>query len=262
MPAFNAEARDNLAVRTSDGATLSYWTAGDGPRTLLLLHGWGGSGSGRFWTPLLQRLDLSGIRVITADLRGHGKSDQVRLGFSTETFAKDMFAVLEHAGAKHPIVIGYSMSAKWVQWMSSMEPERVAGQILIAPAPALALPLTDDILNDWLRAARDRPYFEAWLRQFIKHPLARRLWMPISRIFRAPLNTACEKRSRSAGRVNSSMSYPVRGVRLSVSLVCMIRCFLHNSSERKSSTAFPARASRCLTVVMRSRLRNHSKQRL
>ncbi|MBV9085576.1 MAG: alpha/beta hydrolase [Acidobacteriaceae bacterium] len=172
MLAFDPEARANSAVRTEDGTSLFYWSAGDGPRTLLFVHGWGGSGSGRFWAPLLQHLDLSGIRLIAADLRGHGRSDKIRAGFTTETFARDMFALLEHAATNRPIVVGYSMSAKWAQWMSSMAPERVAGQILISPAPALALPLTDDILIDWLKAARDRSYFNAWLRQFIRHPLA------------------------------------------------------------------------------------------
>lgn len=172
MPASNPERRINFVVRTGDGATLSCWSEGDGRVTLLLVHGWGGSGSGRFWIPLLEHLDLSGIRVIAADLRGHGKSDRPTLGFSTENFAKDMFAVLEHAEAKRSILVGYSMSAKWVQWMSCMEPERVAGQILISPAPALALPLTDDMLNDWLAAATQRSRFEGWLQQFVKQPLA------------------------------------------------------------------------------------------
>jgi len=169
---FTSGSQTTSAARTDDGVKLSYWCAGDGPRTLLLLHGWGGSGSGRFWTPLLEHLELSEIRVIAPDLRGHGKSDETRLGFSTETFAKDMFAVLEHAGAKLPIVAGYSMSGKWVQWMACMEPERLAGQVLIAPAPALALPLTDEMLNDWLTSAKDRSRFGTWLAQFTKHPLA------------------------------------------------------------------------------------------
>jgi pimeloyl-ACP methyl ester carboxylesterase len=172
VPAFHCQPRINFTVRTHDDAALSCWSEGDGPVTLLLLHGWGGSGSGRFWEPLLRHLDLSGIRVIATDLRGHGKSNKTSLGFTTETFAEDMFAVLDHADAKRPILVGYSMSAKWVQWMSCMQPERVAGQILISPAPAIALPLTDGILNDWLTAARDRSFFEAWLRQFVKEPLA------------------------------------------------------------------------------------------
>ena len=175
VPASNPDARTNFVVRTEDGATLSYWSEGDGSVTLLLVHGWGGSGSGRFWSPLLEHLHLSGMRVIAADLRGHGKSNRPTLRFTTENFAKDMFAVLEHAEAIHSVLVGYSMSAKWVQWMSCMQPESVAGQILISPAPALALPLTDDMLNDWLAAARDRSRFEGWLRQFVKEPLASKI---------------------------------------------------------------------------------------
>jgi non-heme chloroperoxidase len=98
--------------------------------------------------------------------------ESTSLGFTTEAFAKDMFAVLGHVQAKRTVLVGYSMSAKWVQWMSCMKPECVAGQILISPAPALALPLSDHMLNDWLAAARDRSRFEAWLQQFVKEPLA------------------------------------------------------------------------------------------
>ena len=171
VPVIDPKSRTTFAVRAGDGVALSYWSVGSGPIDLLLLHGWGGSASGRFWTPLLEHLDLEGIRVIAADLRGHGKSDRASQGFSTENFANDMFVVLKHAGAKRPIMVGFSMSARWVQWMSCMEPERVAGQILVAPVPALALPLTDDMLNDWLAAARDRSRFDPWLRQFVKEPL-------------------------------------------------------------------------------------------
>jgi non-heme chloroperoxidase len=172
VPASKPDTRTRFVVRTDDGASLSCWSEGDGPVTLLLLHGWGGSSSGQFWAPLLEHLDSSGIRVIAADLRGHGKSSKPSLGFSAESFANDMFAVLDHAEATRPVLVGYSMSGKWAQWMSCMQPERVVGQILISPAPALALPLTDAMLNDWLAAARDRSRFEAWLRQFVKEPLA------------------------------------------------------------------------------------------
>ena len=171
VSASKHQPRTDFTVRTHDGVPLSCWSEGDGPITLLLLHGWGGSGSGRFWSPLVEHLNFSGIRIIAADLRGHGKSDRPRIGFTTENFANDMFAVLEHAEAKRSILVGYSMSGKWVQWMSCMQPERVAGQILISPAPALALPLTNDMLNDWLAASADRSRFEAWLRQFVKEPL-------------------------------------------------------------------------------------------
>jgi hypothetical protein len=56
--------------------------------------------------------------------------------------------------------------------MSSARPDRVAGQILIAPAPAAALPLTEDMLDEWLRATRTRAGFDRFIGQFTKTPLA------------------------------------------------------------------------------------------
>ena len=38
-------------TRTDDGVTLAYKMLGEGPRDLLFLHGWGGSGTGTFWGP-------------------------------------------------------------------------------------------------------------------------------------------------------------------------------------------------------------------
>lgn len=163
--------RSNLVVRATDGASVACWSIGQGSTTLLLVHGWGGAGSGRFWTPLLRHFDITDVRVIGVDLRGHGKSDQTHQGFTTEQFGEDLFAVADQAGAGRLVIAGYSMSAKWTQWMCSMRPDRVAGQILIGPAPALALPLPDEMLSDWLTAARDRSRFEPWLRQFTKAPL-------------------------------------------------------------------------------------------
>ena len=66
---------ENVAtIRTDDGVTIAYTTRGDGPQNLLFVHGWGGAGTGFFWNELLEALDLTGLRVILADLRGHGES--------------------------------------------------------------------------------------------------------------------------------------------------------------------------------------------
>ena len=70
------------------------------PRNLLFIHGRGGAGTGFFWNETLEHLDLTGLRVILADLRGHGESDKATTGFTTERFAQDMFAVADDAGAE------------------------------------------------------------------------------------------------------------------------------------------------------------------
>src|SRR6266566_9417533 len=66
-------------VRSADGISISYNTLGDGPRNLLFMHGWAGSGS--YWDEMLKHLDLGGLRVIAYDMRGHGDSDRADTGF-------------------------------------------------------------------------------------------------------------------------------------------------------------------------------------
>ena len=72
-----------------------------------------------------------------------------------QQFARDVFAVADHAKVKKLVVVAFSMSAKWAQWMACTEPGRVTGQILIAPAPATELPITEDMLQDWLKCSQD-----------------------------------------------------------------------------------------------------------
>lgn len=159
-------------VQTTDGTRIFYTTAGAGPTTLLFMHGWGGSGSGGLWKRVLGRLDVDRLRLVAVDLRGHGRSDHATDGFTTERFADDMFDVADHLGATDLVLIAFSMSGRWAQWMSSTRPDRVAGQILIAPAPAAALPLTEDMLDNWLRVTRTRAGFDGFVRQFTKNELA------------------------------------------------------------------------------------------
>ena len=156
---------------TDDGVGIAYHTLGEGPCTLLLMHGWGGAGSGHSWSEVLKYLNLSGLRLLVVDLRGHGHSDRSANGFTLNHFASDMLAVANHAGAQNFIAVGYSMSGRWTQWMSCHVPERIEGQILIAPAPAKALALTDDILERWMHDVQDRSTFEHFVAQFTKEPL-------------------------------------------------------------------------------------------
>jgi non-heme chloroperoxidase len=158
-------------VRADDGVSIAYQIAGTGSQTVLALHGWGGAGSGHSWHELIRHLDLRDLRVVAIDLRGHGESDQPDFGFTLERFGRDILAVADHVGAEKFALIGYSMSGRWAQWISCHFPARVLGQVLIAPAPASALPLGDDLLETWMRESADRETFESWVRQFTSAPL-------------------------------------------------------------------------------------------
>ena len=167
-----ADASSIRKAYARDGAGLVYRVFGAGPCTLLLMHGWGGAGSGHSWAEVLKYLDMTGLRVIVVDLRGHGHSDRPESGFTVENFAADMLAVADDCGAESFISVAYSMSARWAQWIGCREPRRVAGQILIAPAPATALTLPDEVLGRWMEDIRDRSRFEQFVAQFTKDPLA------------------------------------------------------------------------------------------
>lgn len=159
-------------VRTDDGVSIAYTTTGTGPVTVLALHGWGGAGSGHSWREVTRHLDLTGIRFIAVDLRGHGESDRPQVGFNLEIFSRDILSVADHAGTQKFVLAAYSMSGRWSQWIACKFPDRVLGQILIAPAPAGPLPLSDGLLESWMRDTRTRESFEPWVNQFTSEPLS------------------------------------------------------------------------------------------
>ena len=158
-------------AHTTDNVSIFYETIGTGSRDVVFLHGWGGAASGHSWKSLLKYLDRTDLRAILVDLRGHGRSDQAPDGYSTEQFARDVFAVADHANVDKLVTVAFSMSAKWALWMACTEPGRVAGQVLIAPAPAADLPITEDMLQDWLKSSQDRTAWAHFIRSFTKEEI-------------------------------------------------------------------------------------------
>lgn len=158
-------------VRTRDGVSIAYTETGTGPTTLLALHGWGGAGSGHSWREVMKYLNPQGLRFIAIDLRGHGESDSSQSGFDLDNFGHDVPSVAEHVGAQDFLLAAYSISGRWRQWIACNFPDRVQGQVLIAPAPAIPLPLSDELLESWLRETQTRENFDPWVNQFTSEAL-------------------------------------------------------------------------------------------
>ncbi len=133
-------------ARTTDGVEIAFHAVGQSPPTLLFMHGWAGSGA--YFDETLKHLDLNRMRAITIDLRGHGDS-----GPSTEytlaDLAADVIAVADQTQAEDFILVGFSMSGKFAQYVTSQYPERVLGQVLVAGCPVGELPLPPEVLADW-----------------------------------------------------------------------------------------------------------------
>src|SRR5438309_6258554 len=141
------------SARTDDGVTIAYRVRGDGPRAVLFMHGWAGSGA--YFEQTLKRLDLTGLRLITIDMRGHGASDKPETSWSLDRIAKDVIAVADHAAADRFVVVGFSMSAKFAQFLPCVAPDRVSGQILIAGCPASEIPFPAAARQGWIDRSGD-----------------------------------------------------------------------------------------------------------
>ena len=160
------------SIHTSDDVSIFYRTEGKGTTTLLFAHGWGGNGSGAVWDPLLRQLNQSDLRLVSMDLRGHGRSEHTQSGFTTERFATDIIEVADSVGADRFVLVAYSMSGRWSQWLSLTRPDRVMGQVLIAPLAAIAMPMPQQMVDDWIERVRTRETYHDFESQFTKARLS------------------------------------------------------------------------------------------
>jgi non-heme chloroperoxidase len=141
------------AVATDDGASLSYASAGEGPPHLLFMHGW--AGSGRYFDATIEHLDLTRLGTVTYDLRGHRESGPAPGDHTLERIAADALAVADAAGLGEFVLVAFSMSAKFGQYVAASAPDRVAAQILIAGCPTGEIALPRETTDDWLRREGD-----------------------------------------------------------------------------------------------------------
>jgi pimeloyl-ACP methyl ester carboxylesterase len=132
-------ARTGIAARASDGVKLHVEEHGNGPVTLVLLHGW--TLDRRLWrrqvTSLTRRMPDQ-IRVLAVDLRGHGQSGTCdRRDTTLARLADDIWTVLRAFAADGPVVLaGHSLGGMAIIEFAHRYPEeigrRVAGVALIS----------------------------------------------------------------------------------------------------------------------------------
>lgn len=139
---------------TDDGTRIAYETHGSGNVKMILLHGWGGSSS--YWRDLVSHLNLEGLQVVAPSYRGHGDSDKPTKGYTLEGFTEDVLVVAHSAGAQRFVLVGFSMSGKFAQYIATVHPERVLGLVLIAPVPASEFSVPADMVKAWCDSQHDR----------------------------------------------------------------------------------------------------------
>lgn len=119
---------------STGGGTIAWDdTGGTGP-LVVCLPGLGDLRSEyRHLVPLLED---AGMRVVTADLRGHGESSVGWPSYDPQDVGDDLVALLDHLHAsddRGAVVIGCSLSAAAAVWAAAERPAALAGLVLVGP---------------------------------------------------------------------------------------------------------------------------------
>jgi pimeloyl-ACP methyl ester carboxylesterase len=96
-------------AQIADGVKIHHVTAGDGARTMLLIHGF--PQSWWEWRDVMPILARAGIRAIAVDYRGAGNSSRPRTGYDKMTMAGDLHSLLhDHLGVTGKVaVVGHDI---------------------------------------------------------------------------------------------------------------------------------------------------------
>jgi pimeloyl-ACP methyl ester carboxylesterase len=176
-----------LSISSADGTRLHAEAFGpeDGP-TVVLAHGWTEQLS--YWGPVIRLLADRGLRPVSYDLRGHGRSGPAVDGdYSLERFGEDVEAVLGAAttAGERATVVGHSLGAMSIAaWAERHDPQKRA-----LAAALVNTGLGDLIAGHLLFGERTR---------YLNHPAAGRAFLgsraPIPS-FSSPLQHAMIRRA-------------------------------------------------------------------
>lgn len=117
-------------IVTPDGTQLYVKDWGEG-RPVVMAHGWPLSAD--TFDDLSVALVEAGMRAISYDRRGFGRSEQPPTGYDYDTLADDLHAVIAHTGAKDITLLGFSMGGGEVaRYMSRHAGKEVKQAVLVS----------------------------------------------------------------------------------------------------------------------------------
>jgi len=114
-----------------DGTRLFFRLAGAGEPTLILLHGWC-SNLGH-WQPTARRLRRT-HRVLSVDMRGHGRSDAPADGYGAAQLADDIAALARSSRIRGAVIAGHSMGGLLALELARRHPALTRALVLVDSA--------------------------------------------------------------------------------------------------------------------------------
>lgn len=181
----------------------------EGP-TLVLLHGFTQAGTAWAEVRAALRTRLPGVRTVTVDLPGHGRSpapdDPAAYGWEATVMALE--AALDTLGVGAAWWCGYSLGGRLALHVAVQRPARVAGLALVSATAGLA-----DARERAARVAQDAALAERIRREgvpaFLDHWLALPLFAGLRRL--PPERYAALRTERAAGSA-AGLAHSLGGV--------------------------------------------------
>lgn len=161
-----------------NGITFHYWQVGEGP-DLIMLHGL--SGNLAVWHLEVVPAFRSEYRILTYDLRGHGRSDMPSTGYTTRDMAEDLRGLMDSLGIERAHLLGHSLGADIALHFSLLHPERV--DRIVAIEAGLAAMAPERKREDWPGWA----YWASMLEKYGGVQVPREKWTDIGYMLRESL---------------------------------------------------------------------------
>jgi pimeloyl-ACP methyl ester carboxylesterase len=119
----------------SDGFSLAYDRAGDGPPAVLL-HGWPGHRGD--YRDVAARLEPH-AELVVPDLRGFGESDRhdrpPKEAYSADAQAASVLGLIDELGLDRPLLVGYDVGSRVARALAATRPDAIRALVLSPPMP-------------------------------------------------------------------------------------------------------------------------------
>lgn len=113
-------------VTLDDSIQIHYKVYGEGPKTLLFVHGFGCDMNA--WEAQYDAFkEEKDLRLVFVDLPGYGQSDKPHVDYTLNFFSRSVFAVMDEIKCNYTFLAGHSLGTPVCRQMIFENPARVAG---------------------------------------------------------------------------------------------------------------------------------------
>lgn len=147
-----------------EGLKIYFVEKGNGPETLLLVHG--NVSSTEYWDKFLSILPRQ-YRAVALDLRGCGRTEHPPDGYNILQFAEDLNQFTKHLGLTRFHLLGHSMGGMTSMLFTLKYPEKVQTLALLDSVPANGLFLNEEVRSYFRVIMKDRVALRQIMEQMV-----------------------------------------------------------------------------------------------